>query len=135
MLLLFRRWQQTLEELSRIVGMLLVMMALFMAFVVIENYVRVRQRKAIPVSFEGHEKAKVTAYVWPDFLWIGNAWYVDIECDHPVSIDFDGEWKASLPRGTTTIYSNHDSNNTAKFGAASWYATPKVIVVKDDLPL
>ena len=38
--------------------------------------------------------------------------------------------EAAIAPGTNTVYSNHDENNTTKFGTNRWWKTPSTITVK-----
>jgi len=72
----------------------------------------------------------VAAHVRSDFFWIGKAWFVSINSEEPVSVDFDGRWKASVPTGKHTIYDNHDVNNTTEYSTTRWSEAPAAITVR-----
>jgi hypothetical protein len=106
------------------------MLLLFGFVVVFDAYLRSRQETSIPVIFDGDFNGTVTARARPDFLWQGKAWYVKVESDNPVAIEFDGGWTAIVPPGENVIYHTHDSNNTEKFGPNRRYELPTTITVR-----
>ncbi len=118
----------------KMVGWLLALFLIFLLGVFAEEYIRSLARKPIRVSIEESVHAKVSAHVQPDFMWIGKAWWIKIESEVPVAINLDGKWSAIIPPGTNTIFSNHDVNNTTKFGTNIWYKTPAEIIVKRPEP-
>ena len=113
----------------KIAGGVLAVILVFVLGTFVESYVRSLARKPIPVLLEGALHAKVSAYVQPDFLWAGEAWWIEVKSDAPVSIDLDGKWNAVVPPGTNTIYANHDVNNTTRFSSDRWWMTPSRITV------
>jgi hypothetical protein len=115
-------------------GGVLAVILLFVLGVFAESYIRSLARKPIPVLFEGTLRAKVAAHVQPDFLWAGEAWWIEVKSDAPVSINLDGKWDAVIPAGTNTICSNHDVNNTTKFSSNRWWKTPSRITVTEPRP-
>lgn len=102
----------------------------FIVGVLVESYIRNLAREPIPVVISDNLAAEVEAHVQPDFLWAGKAWWIKITTRAPVQIDIDGEWKAIIPAGTNTIYSNHDVNNTTEFNTNRWCKTPSRITVR-----
>jgi hypothetical protein len=103
--------------------------AVFIAGVLTENYIRSLAREPIPVVISDNLTVKVEAHVQPDFLWAGKAWWIKITTRVPVRLDIDGEWEATIPPGTNTVYSNHDVNNTTEFNTNRWWKTPSRITV------
>ncbi len=96
----------------------------------VEASLRARGRAAIPVVIKDAPQATVSAFVQPDFLWIGEAWWLRVESDSPLSVDVDGQWQALVPAGTNSIYANHDVNNTTRFSSNRWHRTPRHITVR-----
>lgn len=105
--------------------------ALFVAGVLVESGLRRFSREPIPVVVADGLPAKVAAYVQPDFLWAGEAWWINIETEVPVQLVIDEAWEAKIPSGRHTVHSNHDMNNTTKFSANRWWKTPARIAVKE----
>ncbi|MDB5345250.1 MAG: hypothetical protein JWP89_3627 [Schlesneria sp.] len=110
-----------------IVGVFLMLLA-----GVAEGYVRSLARKPIPVIIQDDLHAVITADVAPDFLWIGQAWRVNVDCDTSVLLEFNSDWTASLPPGRHQIYSDHDNDNTADYGSKAGFRQkpPTVITVR-----
>ena len=105
-------------------------LALFVVGAIVESHVRSLARAPIAVVAMDDVPAKVAAYAQPDFLWIGEAWWITIRSDVPVHLEVDGEWDAFVSSGTNTIFYSHDSNNTASFGTNRWWKAPSKITVK-----
>lgn len=100
----------------------------FVAACLGESALRGTQRTAIPVTVPRGLQARISAFVRPDFLWVGDDWWINIESDTPLNLSIDGEWQAVIPSGSHTLSSNHDVNNTSDYGPA-WFATPQSISV------
>ncbi|MCD4652695.1 hypothetical protein K8T06_02035 [bacterium] len=115
----------------RITASILGVIIVFVAGAFVESYMRTLARKPIPVTIESTVTAQIEAYVQPDFLWIGESWWIKITADIPILLDVDGEWNALLPAGTNTLYSNHDVNNTTEFSSKRWRRTPSTITLKN----
>jgi hypothetical protein len=81
-------------------------MLAFVLGVIGEGGIRSLAVRPLPVLIAIDVKAEVSANVRPDFLWSGKAWIVSINSEGPVSIDFDGRWKAIVPAGKHRIYHN-----------------------------
>ncbi len=115
----------------KITAIVLGVVLAFLVGLFVESHIRSLRRKPIPVVVEATVPARVKAYVQPDFLWAGEAWWIEVTADVPLVIDLDGKWNALLPSGTNTIYSNHDANNTTDFNSNRWWKTPSRITVKE----
>jgi len=115
----------------KIVAILIGGLLLLAGGVLVESRVRSSARKSIPVVVEGDVRAEVRAYVQPDFLWSGEAWWIEFNSQAPLLLDLDGEWIAIIPPGTNTLYSNHDVNNTTEFNTNRWWKTPSRITVRE----
>ncbi len=118
----------------KISGGLLAAILVFVLGIFAESYIRSLARKPIPILLEGALGANVVAHVQPDFLWAGEAWWIEVKCETPVLIDLDGEWKALIPPGSNKIYSNHDVNNTTRFSSNRWWKTPSRVTVTESRP-
>ena len=105
-------------------------LCLFVLGVFTESYIRSLARKTIPVVVTEDLSGTFEAYVEPDFLWCGEAWWITVRSKSPVQLDIDGKWKAIIPPGTNTVYSNHDINNTTEFGTNRWWKTPWTVTVR-----
>ena len=99
--------------------------------VFLECYLRSLAREPIPVTIAPDARANAKAFVEPDFLWAGKAWWIDVEADVPIVLDIDGTWSAVVPPGSHSIYANHDHNNVREFSADSSWTTPKQILVRE----
>ncbi|MDB5341226.1 MAG: hypothetical protein JWN70_6845 [Planctomycetaceae bacterium] len=113
----------------QIAGWLLAVTLLFVLAVFLEIYPRSLAARSIPVEFKTPVRAKVSAGFMPDFLWSGEAWWVEVESNEPVLIDFDGKWSATIPPGDHRVYGNHDNNNTRDFNPVTWHMTPALVTV------
>ena len=96
-----------------------------------EEYIRSLSREPISVVIADGLSAEVEAYVQPDFLWAGEAWWIEVRAEVPVLLGINDEWQAVIPPGTNTIFSNHDENNTAKFGTSAWWKVPTKILAEN----
>ena len=101
----------------------------FAGGVMLEAYLRGLNRRVIPVQVNSESRTVVTAWAQPDFLWASEMWSIDIESDVPTVVDIDGIWKADVPPGMHSIYSNHDSENTRRYGPSVWTRTPGKVTV------
>ena len=111
-----------MKQLAYFVGCVLAIIAACLG----ESALRETQRTAIPVTVPDGLPARVSAFVRPDFLWLGDDWSIDIQSDTPLNLSIEGKWQATIPRGSHKVYSNHDVNNTSDYGPA-WFATPQSI--------
>lgn len=92
-----------------------VLSALFFSAVFLEVYLRVRETESIPIDASEVPGTTVTSSRRPDFLWAGTAWWIDTESPVPFELEIDSS-KAEIPKGTHTIFSNHDYNNLREYG-------------------
>lgn len=85
----------------------------------------VRSHFGGPMKIEGLpiRNASVTGAWNPDFLWIGKAWRIEVRSDEALELELDGR-KYVLPKGSSKIYSNHDSTNTGDFGDEQFWGYP-----------
>jgi len=118
----------------KITGAVLGVVLVFVIACLVEEYLRARQRTSIPVRLQGDVQAEVTAYVQPDFLWAGEAWWIRVAANKPVVVDLDARWHGNVPAGTDVIFANNDANNTENFSPASYWKTPTQITVSSKLP-
>lgn len=100
---------------------------LFAGLVNIEARYREASREPIPISLDGGPAMKVAAYVKPDFLGAGEAWWIEIDSEVPLKVGIDGEWEGAVPTGRHRIESNHDVNNTGEYGERVWHEVPTAI--------
>jgi hypothetical protein len=101
----------------------------FLTACLLEPALREARRTAIPVTVQSGLQVRVSASVRPDFLWVGEAWSIDIKSETPVSLTIDNrKWQAVIPPGPHTLYSNHDANNISTYGPAC-STTPQSITV------
>lgn len=68
--------------------------------------------------------ASVSGAWHPDFLWTGKAWSINIVSDNALELRLDDR-KYLIPRGTHTVYSNHDHTNTGQFGSQEFWDYPQ----------
>jgi hypothetical protein len=68
--------------------------------------------------------------VWkPDFFWSGKAWWIDIQSEADLELSLDGRIYM-IPKGSHSIYSNHDHTNTPKFGDTAFWGYPMNVAVR-----
>jgi hypothetical protein len=65
----------------------------------------------------------------PDFLWEGKAWRIELRSDVDVELKLDGRAYV-IPKGSHTVYSNHDHTNTGEFGNEAFWAYPKNVEIR-----
>lgn len=95
-----------------------------------EEYLRVKTAKPIPVEIAPGLAADGRAQRWPDFLWMGQAWYIEVISMEPAELEIDGRFQVRLPVGRTWIHSHHDVSNTADFGLESLRGPPSKITIR-----
>jgi hypothetical protein len=78
----------------------------------------------LPIS-----NVSVTGTWKPDFLWMGKAWGIKIQSDEVLELKLDGRAYV-IPKGSHTIYSNHDHTNTGEFGNEAFWGYPKNVEIR-----
>lgn len=119
------------KVLKRVGFGLAVVMAILLA-VILEAGIRDFARRPIAVAIDRNVNAEVEGFVFPDLLWVGEAWCVKVVCDQPVSLDFDGQWRANVPAGQHKIVYNHDWENTTDYAPTRWTKAPIYSIVSID---
>jgi hypothetical protein len=127
----FARLRKSVGPVVKVLGIILFCFLVFFGGVVAELMFRARSRVAIPVTTTGAPAAQVSAYAQPDFLWMGTMWWISIDTDVQVDVVLDGIWTAKVPAGSHRIYSNHDDDNTARYGPVTRSIVPKTITVQE----
>jgi hypothetical protein len=94
----------------------------------VEAALRANQGGSLLIDGLPIEHARVTGKWQPDFLWVGKAWWIDIESEVPLRLRLD-EWQGEIPKGTHKIYSNHDGTNTGAFGDTAFSGFPKKVQI------
>ena len=51
----------------------------------------------------------------PDFLFLGTAWWLDINTDRPVILEINNLYQCSFPAGITRLHYNHDTTNISEY--------------------
>ena len=119
-----------LKHIVKVLTMLGALAVIFVTAVIGEEHIRMRSKVAIPITTEGSGISKVQAFQRPDLLWVGKAWWITVESLNATEVVLDGSWKAHLPPGTNTIFWNHDSTSTTKYGPSCRVRVPTSVVVK-----
>ncbi len=78
----------------------------------------------LPIS-----NASVTGEWYPDFLWTGKAWSIEVQSDEALELKLDGGTYV-VPKGSHTVYSNHDNTNTGEFGTKEFWGYPKTVAIR-----
>lgn len=120
---------QAMRSTARILlGGVLAVVLLAFAVIVEES---VRSRYGGPMSIHGLplNNARVTGTWKPDFLWTGRAWIIEFQSHEGLELSLDGR-TYTIPKGSHTIYSNHDHTNTGLFGSQNFWGYPEMIEVR-----
>ena len=64
----------------------------------------------LPAGLEIHAQRK------PDFLWMGNAWWVKYSSKGAFHLDLGDGVEVLMPSGDHAIFSNHDNSNAREYG-------------------
>ena len=88
---------------------------LFIVAVVSESAIRVLQQQNLTFEIDNSENLVVTGVSMPDFLFSGNAWWLDINTDRPVILEINNLYQCSFPAGITRLHYNHDTTNISEF--------------------
>ena len=88
---------------------------LFIVAVVSESAIRVLQQQNLTFEIENSENLVVTGVSMPDFLFSGNAWWLDINTDRPVILEINNLYQCSFPAGITRLHYNHDTTNISEY--------------------
>ena len=88
---------------------------LFIVAVVSESAIRLQQQQNLTFEIENSENLVVTGVSMPDFLFSGNAWWLDINTDRPVILEINNLYQCSFPAGTTRLHYNHDTTNISEY--------------------
>ena len=88
---------------------------LFIVAVVSESAIRVLQQQNLTFEIENSENLVVTGVSMPDFLFSGNAWWLDINTDRPVILEINNLYQCSFPAGITRHHYNHDTTNISEY--------------------
>ena len=59
---------------------------------------------------------------------MGKAWSIEVCSDEGIELTLDGRIYL-IPKGSHTVYSNHDHTNTGEFGAKEFWGCPKKVQV------
>ena len=106
---------------------ILVAVLLFGAFA--EAFVRSRCGGPMMIAGLPIAGAQVEGTWQPDFLWVGRAWRIHVQCESPLEVVLDGN-NYVVPVGSHVLYSHHDHTNTGQFGAKEFWGYPKRIDVR-----
>ncbi len=89
-----------------------------------------RSQFATPMKIDGLPVSNATVTgVWrPDFLWIGKAWRIDVQTDDDLELKLDGR-RYVVPKGSHTVYSNHDHTNTGQYGPQQFWGYPEKVEI------
>ena len=88
---------------------------LFIVAVVSESAIRVLQQQNLTFEIDNSENLVVTGVSMPDFLFSGNAWWLDINTDRPVILEINNLYQCSFPAGITRLHYNHDTTNISEY--------------------
>lgn len=88
---------------------------LFIVAVVSESAIRVLQQQNLTFEIENSENLLVTGVSMPDFLFLGTAWWLDINTDRPVILEINNLYQCSFPAGITRLHYNHDTTNISEY--------------------
>ncbi|MGL4229872.1 MAG: hypothetical protein ACRDAM_01045 [Casimicrobium sp.] len=108
----------------------LFLVAVFFAFVIVLD-ATLRNRFGGPMTIDGLpiSNASVTGAWNPDFLWLGRAWSIKVQSDEALELKLDGRTYV-IPKGSHTVYSNHDHTNTGEFGAQAFWGYPNNVEIR-----
>ncbi|MCA9061250.1 MAG: hypothetical protein KDA85_22205 [Planctomycetaceae bacterium] len=118
-----------MRKTCRIVAGVAITVVVLIAAVVIEA--RVRSQSGGPMVIHGIpvSNAEVRGTWAPDFLWAGREWQLDIKSEVELELRLDGG-VYFIPRGSHSIYSNHDHTNTGRFGGPEFWRYPEEVEVR-----
>jgi hypothetical protein len=111
-------------RLARSIGRPLLGLLSFVVIVLGEAAIRSTQRH--PLSIKGPSIPGTTIHgSWgPDFLWMGKAWWIEVDTQTPLVLKLNHRWIGKIPIGKHNIYENHDNTNTEMFGPAAFNSFP-----------
>ncbi len=98
-----------------------------------ETWLRQTHTTALPINGLPIDGVKASATHTPDFLWQGDAWWIEIETDKPLLLRLDN-WSGHIPAGSHKVYSNHDHTNTGQYGGQQSWGLPETVIVQAVVP-
>lgn len=101
---------------------------IFTAAVVIEAMTRNQFRASMKIDGIPINNVVVTGTCWPDFPWVGKAWKIDIQSDKDLELRLDSH-SYVVPKGSHTVYSNHDHTNTMQYGDRAFWTYPESVEI------
>lgn len=96
---------------------------------------RIRRMQVSELAIVGLpiEGAEVSGAHSPDFLWVGRAWWIEIDTTKPLLLTLD-DWCGRIPVGVHKVFSNHDHTNTGQYGDKDFWGFPKSVSVREAPP-
>jgi hypothetical protein len=114
---------------AKIIWKLLLIVVVCALAVVIEATVRNRFGGSMKINGAPISNVSVTGVWNPDFLWVGKAWSIKVQSDEALELRLDGR-RYVIPKGSHTVYSNHDHTNTGEFGNEAFWGYPESVEIR-----